>query len=646
MRLKAIRWPSNTAVVISLLFSAAVLHGGPQHGLLLLSFCSLVVSLWLTTSIVKLDLGHATFVWGWVPSIALAYLGWLLVSPFVSTYPYASFSTAMQLALLPLTLLGWLLLPEKNKKKTWANTWWLLLICSIALAAWGVVDFSIARQRAHGPLIDANAYAALINLFLIPLTFNYLSPQPSGPGNRHLLVGLIALLALAQFMSVSRGGLIAFLVVLPVLLWQHRSSPKLRSRSLTLLLVFGSAYLVVKLFPVDPQRSVEALLLGSGFIEADTGTQARLLIWKSTWKIIQDANIFIGTGLGTFTNYYVAYRDPQEIFSAGYFAHNDYLQALQEGGLIQVAFFFGLTIFAPIALLYKSGRQSGDLDSLSTNNPSTGLLLGITCVAIHAAVNFIQFIAPIAILTGLYLARGWESLNVKRFSQSFDSGAPRYFIKPGFAKGLAIALLVIPVLLLTLDGVIFRIFNPKDSILSRLDTPLRFTLLNTALALRPTNPVPRVTFIQDLLSAAEQARSPAARDQLLTQAEREAEILSARAPALASGRYFKAIAMAMRGTPAQLALARDDLEYVVKHVPPATKMRLALIRIYRKLGQNAEAYRTVVEAKQWVVLERDKHSLTTFAKEAQIVALNHQDQDEADYWAWVQMQLTASGRTG
>lgn len=635
--------PIYSAAIVSLLFSAALLHGGPQHGLLLLSFCSLIVSLWLATSIAKLRVEDVNATWGWLPTIALAYLGWLLVGPFLSTYPYASFGTAMQLALLPLVLLGWLLAHENDKDRTWGLTWRLLLVCGIALAALGIIDFAIMRQRAHGLLIDANAYAALINMFLVPLTFRYLSiSSEQKPENLSLQLS-IAFFALAQFMSLSRGGLLAFFTVLPLMLWVNRNNPRIHMRALTLLLLLGSAYvLVVKLFPIDPQRSVETWM-GPGLIETDTATKARLLIWKSTWAMIQDANMFIGTGHGTFTNYYVTYRDPEEMESAGFYAHNDYLQAMQEGGIVQLAFLISLTVLIPIALLRQAHRKSaGGREPI--HDSTAGLLWAVACIALHAMINFIQFVAPISVLTGLYLARAWESAVGTRASRA--SFVLSRAFNSALAKRAAIVLLFIPTLLLMLDGAIFRIFDAKGSILADVGSTIRFRLLNTALALRPANPIPRVTYIQDLLNAASRASSPTVRSEFLDQAEREAEALSAQAPALASARYFRAMARAMRGTAAQAELARDDLEYVVKHVPPSTKMRLALVKIYRQLGQNDEAYRTVTEAKQWMFLERDKSSLITFAKEAQIVARERNDKDEADFWAWVYAELAASLNTG
>lgn len=625
-------WLTYPGFFVGLLFLGAVIHGGPQYGLLILSFCLWVAWIWITRSIARLNL-DCVVRGSWLSALAIAYLVWLLLNPFLSTYPYASFGTAMQLALLPLVALGWLIVPAKDEDSAWQTMWRVLLLFGAVLAAWGLIDFVVLRQRAHGPLIDANAYAALINLFLVPLMFRFLS-YPARSDHRASDIWVIALFAFAQFMSMSRGGLIALIAILPVLFWFARRNPFFRTRSAIVLLALGSAYFVVKLFPVDPDRSVEALLLAPGVAESDIAVQARLLLWKSTWEIVQDSNIVVGTGLGTFTNYYVAYRDPQELASAGFYAHNDYLQSLQEGGIVQVAFLLGLTIFVPIALLRRSARDT-------TGELGPGLLLAVICVALHAAVNFIHLIAPISVLTGLYLARGWKlSWNAPNKLPIF-SKTGRY-IKPTFAKGLVIALLGAPVALLTVDAAISGIFDPKGTVLTRIDASTRFSLLNSALSLRPSNPIARVTYIQDLLNAANRAISPTAREQLLSRAEREAELLSAHAPALASGRFFRGLIRAVKGGPTNLMFARDDLEFAVRRVPPATKMRLALIKVYQALGQHDTAYLAAAEAKKWLSLESDKNSLAAFAREAQILARGKEDRNEEEFWAWVEAQLASA----
>jgi len=633
------------AVAIPILFGTILAYNGAGHSLHCLSLWGLLLMIWLSALITRQDLAHVQLSWGWLPMAVLAYLLWLLCSPFVSTYPYASTSAAWALAVMPLTMLGWFLSPSTDDGKAWRLTWHTLWVCGALLALWGLVDFVVLNTRSHGPLIDANAYAALMNLFLIPIAFSYLTAPVSrrGLANPRIHLALIALLACAQFMSLSRGAVMALLAILPLLLWFGRSGTEFRRRLPWLILVLVAAYALVKFGPFEQRRGVETFLLAPGAqMEEDPALSARLLMWKSTLRIIHDSNALIGTGLGTYKSYYVAYREEME--TSGNLAHNDYLQGLQEGGLIQLGFFLVLTIFAPLWLIYRVCLHAPRQNPGDNGSNAIGLLLGVVCVSLHAIVNFVHFVPSIAFLAGLYLARAWETVHPREQYRLLPIGMTQ--IKPSFLKILFIAMFAVPTTVLMLDGVIFKLFSGRGSIFDRLDSPTRYTVRNVALTLRPSNPYPRASLIQELLKAAHHEQQPEVRKQLLERAEREAEFLATSAPGLASGRFLTGRIRMMKGTPEDLKFARDDLEYAVNRVPPATNMRLELIRVYQKLGQHEDAYQSVRAAKKWVTLEVNPSSLIAFAKEARTIALAHNDREEADFWSSVLYSVATKQDTG
>lgn len=622
---------------LSLLFVTSLFYNGPGHSLHWLTVVALLMFAWLVVGIYRLEVFAFLVVLGWLPMLACLYAGWLFVEPFFSTYPYASSTAAWQLAILPLTLIGWLLWQWRNASEQWQPAWTIVQIIGVVLAIWGTVDYLVLKTRSHGPLIDANAYAALINLILVPITFSYLKGCRSGFfGPRSQLV-VIGLLALAQSTSMSRGALLAFLATFPLQIWFSRTNPELRSRLVKLLVVLLVAYLPVKIAPLQPNRGIEAMLLGSSeVLEHDPNIHARFLIWNSTWEIIKNSNLLIGTGLGTFKPYYAAYRNPAEIFTSGNLAHSDYLQALQEGGLIQAAFLFMLTVFAPVWLLSR-------FQSPEANEPACkvapGLAIALLCASLHALVNFVHYVLPITLLTGLYLARAWAEVQPNLSSQ-----LPRPTqIKPSFLKGLSVFLLVVPLSIIILDGAIFMLFSRDDSILTRLAPRDRLVLLNAAIALRPANPIPRVSLIQQLINAAEGSESSENKAEFLMRAEQEGTLLLASAPSLASAHFFLGKVRALRGTTNDLIHAREELEHAVKLVPASTGMRLELVKVYQELGQDAEAGRAISEAEQWVMLEPDYRSLARFAKEAHVIAVNQRNDDGANFWLWVQERIAESG---
>lgn len=634
-------------IAVFLIFSSTLPYNGIGHSLPWLSLSSAILLMWLSISLARSDLAHFRVAWGWLPAVALAYAGWLFINPTVSTYPFVSAVVAMQLGLLPLSLLGWLILQGENKDRTWAATWTLLSLSGFALAIWGGFDFIVLSTLAHGPLIDANAYGALVNLILIPTVFTYLrAPSSSSHGIRNFGVNLcaIALLSLALFMSSSRGALISLLTVLPLIFWFNRGSPAFRQRAGLLLLVLTAAYVTVKLLPIVGSKTIETLLLAPGEqAQTDGSIKARLLMWKATWEIVEQNNILIGTGLGTYKNYYAAYRDPQEILSSGNLAHNDYLQALQEGGLVQLGFLLVLTLVTPVVLL-RVRRLSQVVSSSDTKNDSHGLLLAVLAISIHAVVNFIHYVAPIAVLTGLYLGRSWETIKPQRQLRLLPLS--REHIKPGYLKGLAIVLLAVPVSTLAIDGIIFRLFDNKDPWIARFTPSQRFAIVNAALAIRARNPKPRVFLIQDLLDRANKTNNLEDRTRFINEAENEAKALMRTAPALASGRYFLGTIRVMRGAPEELRSAQEDFEHTVKLVPESMAMRLSQILLYQRLGMEQEALHSIREAKKWFTHESDLLSLANFAKEASLIAARQGDHDEAEFWRWVRDRLAGVGIAG
>ena len=139
---------------------------------------------------------------------------------------------------------------------------------------------------------------------------------------------------------------------------------------------------------------------------ADQSTQDRLAMWRSTLDIWRERPL-MGQGLGSYKLHYLHHRSPAERSSSGDLAHNDYLQLLAEGGPLLAA----LLILAGLATLILAARlwrrlgpghapaeRAAALDGWVMALPVLGLFL-------HAGVNFIFYVAPLALLAGLYLAR-------------------------------------------------------------------------------------------------------------------------------------------------------------------------------------------------------------------------------------------------
>lgn len=630
------------AFPLCLVFLITLNYSGAGFNLHWLSLGVGLLVVWLSHLLIAADTSRFFLSQGWLLHVMLGYLAWLWVAPFLSTYHYASSTTAMGLAVLPLTFVAWLLVPTEITRRVWPYVYGMLLTAALGIAAWGIVDFSVWQVRAHALFLDPNAYAALINLFLLPVSYDYLNASGTQVHNKRSLrlLAIVSVLAVAQFMSLSRGALISFAATFPMLVWFSRhSSPRFRERSLMLVAVIAMAHVGVKFAPVDQKNGIEDFLSApQRYVEQDTGIQERILLWKSTWKMYQDANPVVGNGLGSFKIYYAAYRDENET-SLGNFAHNDYLQALHDGGLVQFGFFLVLTVFTPLAILLKN---ASDNRSPRPAGSAPGLMMGILCVSAHSLVNFIHFIGPIIFLCGLYIAHAWEGVQPAQRVSVLHILSSR--VNPLLQKGLIIVLLALPTAALAVDGIIFRLFATSDAFYTRLDPTTRFELINLALSIRPSNPMPRILLTRALIDRAEKTHSPDERNMMLDLAEKETKTLSVDSPALAIGsHFFSGRILAMRGGTENLFSALQHFERATRLVPPATAMRLELLRMYERLGKKEEAIDTIKEAKKWIKLETDLASLTRFAFEANSTLLRYGEVEESRLWSWIHVRLTTLG---
>jgi len=143
--------------------------------------------------------------------------------------------------------------------------------------------------------------------------------------------------------------------------------------------------------PLNKSRLTVTERALSTFDEQDPSVNARLLIWKTTFKMIKDKPLF-GSGIGTFKLNYLNYQadflrnNPEYIKYSGKAAeaHNEYLQMAAELGIVGLGTFLSiLFVFYSLALKYlKSKHDHQDKIIIF------GLLLGITSFLIHSLFTF------------------------------------------------------------------------------------------------------------------------------------------------------------------------------------------------------------------------------------------------------------------
>ncbi len=347
------------------------------------------------------------------------YLTWVTVSPYLSLSPYMSWQTGMILGALPVAYLAWRTTP--NPERVWRHLELLFFPLAWALALTGLVQvYSGTHPRALGWGVDPNVYAAVVNLLWFPLYANFMGRRSQGKPitDRMSLLQLITLFVLSMAFSAatSRGALLSWLAAFFLSLWIFRRHPQRTASLLAVIAVSALAYGIVELTAhLQTFGRLEQASSGS-----DASVTLRFVLWQTTLKMFL-AHPLLGTGLGTWHAIYPAFRPNADNSTFGYYAHNDYLQLLQETGIIGAAVFVIMLGYMGFLILRgcKLGRHQPN------NAEAAGLALAVLTACLQANVNFIFYLVYINLFLGLYLGRIASVLEPSPGDRRFDIRIPR-----------------------------------------------------------------------------------------------------------------------------------------------------------------------------------------------------------------------------
>lgn len=325
-------------------------------------------------------------------ALALGWMLWLSASQVVGRSSEYSQVHVYSLLLLPVIFLAWRHWREADR--AWSSVMVFLGLFGGMLALWGILE---GPERTYvgkpdGPYIDPNVYAATLNLFWLPLTAVYLRPHmPRARWHEGALLLVLGLIAMAFFMSSSRGAGLAALLLLPWIFWHARKQSGFSERALKWLFLTAYGYLLAS-------ACVDQGLVTRLGETTRSGDPARLMLWRSTWDMIL-VHPWLGAGFGSFRFLYPLYRDPAEVATGGYWTHNDYLQLWQEGGVVTLAF-----VVAIAWILVREAWRALRQDTASAGE-RLGLMAGCLAVFMHASVNFLLYFPVLNLFIGLYWAR-------------------------------------------------------------------------------------------------------------------------------------------------------------------------------------------------------------------------------------------------
>ena len=239
---RASLWHRSIILLPLLAFFVSWQYNGSQIPLLLSSI--LLILLWGSILLwQRIHSGLALPV-GKLPLFMLGWLLWYACTLLWTTIPYVSWFYFWGLASLPLAYLFWLL--QDDVELAWRICWPLLVLGALILAGWGLYQCVQHLGRPKGPLADVNSYAAFINLLFFPILTRFIlhtgKPDHKTDWGNICYLGVLALLLLAFFATVSRGASLVWLLVLPLALWNLRQQPYFKSKTIAVLLLAGSAF--------------------------------------------------------------------------------------------------------------------------------------------------------------------------------------------------------------------------------------------------------------------------------------------------------------------------------------------------------------------------------------------------------------------
>jgi O-antigen ligase len=317
-------------------------------------------------------------------ALVLVALGQLFFRRTASPY-----STRIELLLLLADLLVLFIAVQAFRTlEDWRGFVWFGMIFGFLVSLFAILQHLTSNGKLYwfreirsggipfGPYVNRNHFAGfaelILPLALIPLVLGRVRRE------RWPVVGLFAVLPIgALFLSTSRGGIISFGAEIGVL-----ALVIILRRTMGRQLLAGVAVLMVALLLVTWLGVGQILqrLSSVQLLEVTAGKRASMR--GDTWRIFLD-HPFSGTGLGTLQTVFPPYETLYDGKIVNH-AHNDYLEALAETGILG-----GLCCAWFIAVLFaESLKRVRQFNNSFAGALQLAGLLACSGFLVHSLVDF------------------------------------------------------------------------------------------------------------------------------------------------------------------------------------------------------------------------------------------------------------------
>ncbi len=240
-----------------------------------------------------------------------------------------------------------------------------------------------SRGRIFGPYVNHNDFAGLMEM-LIPIAAAYVLSRPRYDSQRVFLAFGLCVAICSLLLSASRGGFVAFLGESLIFAWIFwRRLPDGNSRRHLLVGMMGLVAATAFFFWIAPKTVTHRLGTVGDFVNAPEATYGdRMHVAFDALLIFRDYPA-LGTGLGSFGSIFPAYQSfpTNQLYP---YAHNDYAQALSETGAVGGLIILGaLILFFRLAFSNLRRRLEQEAGWIRL-----GAALGVCGLLIHSFVDF------------------------------------------------------------------------------------------------------------------------------------------------------------------------------------------------------------------------------------------------------------------
>jgi O-antigen ligase len=337
---------------------------------------------------------------------AVLLLTWFGISIFPSQIKYLSLYNFFWVGSLVIVFL--LFSFNDNKEQAWRQVWPAILLLVVIWALYGLVQHYYLRVPANASFLNRNSLAALINLALIPASGYFLLQPSNRPVNYlsdKILTLALVILFLTIFIITSRGASLSLFIgyaILIALLFKHVERQRIYSLLTIVLVSFLVSYLSQYFFQgITSNNFAERMVT---LQDTSKAGNTRFIIWESLLPLFKEMP-WHGFGLGSLWVFWPPHR-PASDNSAGYFAHNDYMQITLEAGYPGIILLFALFIFILITFI-KTIKGSSERNTLTLlqRTELVSLFAALATFAAHSFFTYNFYILPLLLITGFYLAR-------------------------------------------------------------------------------------------------------------------------------------------------------------------------------------------------------------------------------------------------